>query len=351
MAACRHTQVATESDRQSRAAVASANHSPCSTKAGTCSEVRRKLTQSGAKSSISPCSAAERQRALELLLDRRPGLVEGPLPLLARVAEGDTSRSQRSAVDASFQVPRPSSKLSGHPRARWRWIEGWVSMVTSSYSVARRRGRSEPAELALGRFAGRRRRRRGSGRVGRGREPVGEDPAPGRRRVRSASPRRRRASGRPAHVDVGDRRRRRLGERRRRSRARRRALGSQPRARISSSRNGSRAPKNSCTGRSQPSAASWRSSAEHRRHPRAAGDHQDRPLGPAQAKRAVGPGDAELVARDDLGAEAARQPAVRVALDHQLDRVRVGPVRDVGDRERAGRRRRRARRRTGPGAR
>ena len=35
-------------------------------------------------------------------------------------------------------MPRPSSKLTGQPRVRWRRTDGWVSIVTSSYSVARR---------------------------------------------------------------------------------------------------------------------------------------------------------------------------------------------------------------------
>ncbi len=35
-------------------------------------------------------------------------------------------------------MPRPSSKLTGQPRVRWRWTDGCVSIVTSSYSVARR---------------------------------------------------------------------------------------------------------------------------------------------------------------------------------------------------------------------
>ena len=151
-AACRHTQVATVSDRQSRAAVASANQSPCSTNAGICSEVRRNVTHSGAKSAISPCSAAERQRAVELLLDRRPGLVEGPLPLLSRVAEGipvGAAQRGRRVVPgpaAVGEAQRPSPREV--PVDRGLGVDGDVLIQGRPAA-----GRGKPLKLPLGRFA------------------------------------------------------------------------------------------------------------------------------------------------------------------------------------------------------
>src|SRR5687767_646539 len=35
-------------------------------------------------------------------------------------------------------MPRPSSKNMGQPRSTWRWIDGCVSTVTSSYMLALR---------------------------------------------------------------------------------------------------------------------------------------------------------------------------------------------------------------------
>ena len=70
---------------------------------------------------------------------------------------------------------------------------------------------------------------------------------------------------------------------------------------------------------------------QDRRHPRAAGNHEDRPLAAAQVERPVRSGEADGLPGLDLAAEHPGQPPALIAFDHQLD---ASVARDVGHRER-----------------
>ena len=136
IAASSATQCVTVSDSVSRAALARASQMPCSMNAGTWRCLRRKSTHSGSKSSNTRSRLAVRT-APSISCSYACRLVEGALPHLAGIAEVvPVRRAQR--VESSDHSPRPSSKWTGQPRSRWRWIDGCVSIVTSSYIVALR---------------------------------------------------------------------------------------------------------------------------------------------------------------------------------------------------------------------
>ena len=295
------------SDRQSRAAVASANHSPCSRKAGTWRRAAQELDPGRVEVLDQSLLGGRAQRALDLLLDRRAGLVEGPLPLLARVAEGEPVRAAQRGRGV---VPGPAPVLEvQRPAARQVAVDRGLGVdrdVLVEGGAAR--GGGEPAEVALGaaRGAGSLGGCRGlGGRVGRGGELVLEDPrrvdaAAGQHRLGRLEHRRR-----PAHVDVGrgellvdglvheatgDRGEAKVGQplAQRGDLLEREQVALLARAVVEAHR-----PLAALGGQ-------LAQDAEHRRHPRAAGDHQDRRLGAPQVKGAVRPGQPQTENRDSI---------------------------------------------------
>jgi hypothetical protein len=279
-------------------------------------------------------------RALDLLLDRRARLVEGPLPLLAGVAEG---KPIRAAQRRRGVVPRPPPVLEvQRPASGQMAMDRGLGVDGDVLVQSRAPGRGcKPPEIALGDLARRRlvggSRRPLRRRVGRGGELVLEDPgrvdaASGQHRLGGFEHRRR-----PAHVDVG------------RGELLVDGLVHEPTRDGDEAKIGQPlAQRGDLIQREQvallagavveahralaPFGGQLAQDAEHRGHSRAAGDHQDRCIGAPQVKGAVRPGQAQLSLRLNLIAEHAREPSPRVALDHQLDRI---VARKAGDRERA----------------